>query len=301
MKFSIYSWILTIAGYNYVVGSYLEGDSLLSFNIGINDEIDIGESCKNDLQNNLECIQNLEIDIIKHENDIESSGITDICNPKNNNGNLDNCKALISEFIKASCQNFEADYCKSFIEDNTVKNLIINSNCYETSDGIDLLLDIAKLKSFYLLICRSNSNNEKCPITQYLTDGGIDYMFKNYEQFQTLKEKIEEYEGIDEIKNRLPNTLLTAIADNCRDKSCNKNVIAINDMVTTANNVFEKKYEKTFNELYPNALGFYNSIINSYKEQQCSIIDGGKNGAYTNKKITFTFLAMITITILLLI
>jgi len=99
------------------------------------------------------------------------------------------------------------------------------------------------------------------------------------------------------------NSLSNILIDTCNDSACNQNIIAIDNMILAAKDAYEKKLNTNLTQRFPKVFELYDSYLSNFRNQKCklaSFVNEEESGASTAKKITYSFVAMIIASALLL-
>ncbi|ORX83495.1 hypothetical protein BCR32DRAFT_149107 [Anaeromyces robustus] len=232
------------------------------------------------------------------ENEMELYGE---CIAAFNTGGEEGNESNSTESLENSCKLYYDDKCKALVNDSTNSTSVCLSNAEENfSYGITGML-IVGLKMSYLMACYKDTKENLCPLSDYIVKHITD------DTLQT---------------NNLPKELLTALANDCRDSNCNKRFVALEEFFTTlgsnsantgrtesSTNTESTDSDKT-NVLVNELLSNY---LQNYKDGKCGAIDGSsdsketdgssdsKDAAFTLNRITYSFVTIIILSILLLI
>jgi len=253
------------------------------------------------------CIQKIASEIEPKSEYLESLSLETVCMPSNEKTTAENCKTIVKQGLDAVCKVFEADECKDFIADNNVVNLINSGKCQKSQDDILLLGELAALKSVYFMGCKKSDSGKLCPLGQYATTTAIDIAFNNFKTIEKLAEQRYERNNSNELEAALDfgndalaffpllKDLNNILVESCSDASCNKNIIAIDNIVLAAKSAYEKNQNVDLTKQYPKVFELYDGYLNIYRNKKCEMINfsSDNSGATSLKKITYSLVSMI--------
>ncbi len=272
------------------------------------------DECKAQVDKSVTCIKKVINNVLEKQEYFEGLSFEKTCLPFNEGSSAEGCKKIVKESIDTVCKIFEDDECKDFIEEDSVVKLINSSKCEKSGDDMILLAQIAIAKTIYLAGCRRAESGNLCPLGHYFTNTAIDFAFSNINTIERMAEmnyyrnNTNEFEValdfgndglsllsfLDDISNILENT--------CKDAHCNKNIIAIDNMILAAKAAYEKNQKVDLAKKFPKVFEFYNSYLDNYRNKKCAQLHVGNlnSGATTLKKMTYSLVTMIAASILLL-
>jgi len=316
MKFINISILLISFSLNLVSGFLMKRDDILEMSY---DYKKVSDECSADLKKAMKCINKLNSKIESKADEIEDLLIDKYCDPTiRDNTDPTKCKELVKKVLKMGCEVFDSDDCEDFIDEDAITKIISNTKCVKEEKGIGLLLKLAIIKGSYLMACNKNKKDDYCPLANYVTNDGIDFMFNNIKTITKLVENRYEYDSNNDFEAILDasndglalRSILTSLnkilADTCTDSACNKNIIAIDKMIMAGKAAYEKEQNTDLTKKYPKVFEFYDKNLESYRNGKCesaslNILKFSESSAVTTvKKISYAFVTMITVSILLL-
>ncbi|OUM60566.1 hypothetical protein PIROE2DRAFT_13651 [Piromyces sp. E2] len=295
MKISGISCLFASLSLNLVSGFLLKRDV---FDIEY-DLKRISSECNTELQGALKCLNKIDSEFETKSKLLDELDIPGFCNPSNIRTDAYKCKNI--------------DECKDFLAEDTVTNIIKSSKCNSDRSEIDILEKLATLKSVYLMGCGTNKSGELCPLPNYLSSDGVDFLFNHKKNFlklvnQEYEDNRNEFEEVLDLSNDvltfLPvlQDLNDILADSCNDSACNKNILAMNKIVVAARNAYEKERNIDLAKNYPKIISLYENYLDNYRNQKCEnvSINNTSGTGSTIKKITYSFVTMMAVTTSLL-
>lgn len=199
-------------------------------------------------------------------------------------------KFKTKEDVASYCQSFEVDECKEFLK-------IINtkSECVNSSD-VSVLATVSGYQLPYLAYCAKKDESTDCPITTF------------------IKENYDNFNNIDLTK--IPDSLNEVISNDCKEEKCNSRLITIGENLEVP--AIQAGAPMVFGDLFK----FYKVLGENYKNKNCDAktykfddtngntdaTTGNNNkgekdendGAITLNRLTFSFIGMILLSIVML-
>jgi len=312
MKFLGISCLFLSVGLKFVSGNFLKRQ-LIDFEVQDDNYVmqNTSNDCKTAAEKSITCFRKIESEINAKGEFFGNLDFENLCDPTNEKGSAEKCKSILNQGLDAVCKVFEINECKDFIADNTAVNLIKSGKCVSSDYDVTLLEKVVGIKSAYLMVCKKSDSGKLCPLGQYATTNAIDFAFSNfkyvekYENDEYGAKATNEFEGTLELFNDaltvLPvfNDLNNILIDSCSDASCNKNILALDNIILEAKKAFETSQEIKLSEKYPKIIEMYDSYLDNYRNKNCNMV-GFNSGAGTLKKITYSFVGMLVASVLLL-
>jgi len=310
MKFLNISCLLISLSLSLVSGYFMKREDYLDIEYSLKHA---SKECTAELAGALKCINKITSDIETKYEALEKLNV-EICNPLNEKDlNAAQCKEVVQTGLNMGCDMLNIDECKDFLADDAITKIISSSKCGESLEEVDILSKLAAIKGTYLMVCGKNSSGGLCPLSNYVTNGAIDFMVENSKTISKLVEfkyrfddDYEQYLDVaNDVLTLLPilDKINNVIIDSCSDSACNKNIEALDKMAMASKALYEKKMNTDLTKKYPNVFNLYEEYFSNYRNGKCQNVgfyEGGSSGASTVKKISYTFVTMIGVSILLL-
>jgi len=312
MKFLNISILLISFSLNLVSGFLMKRDDILEMSY---DYKKVSDECSADLKKAMKCINKLNSKIESKADEIEDLLIDKYCDPTiRDNTDPTKCKELVKKVLKMGCEVFDSDDCEDFIDEDAITKIISNTKCVKEEKGIGLLLKLAIIKGSYLMACNKNKKDDYCPLANYVTNNAVDFIVENSKtinkliKWRYMRDSENDFEATLDITNDiltvLPilNGLNSIVIDSCFDSACNKNIIALDNMAMASKSLYEKKQQTDLSKTYPNVFNLYEEYVENFKNNKCENVgfDSDNSGSSTMKKISYTFVTMTVVSILLL-
>jgi len=299
----------------------------------------ISEECLAEMMKYASCLAKFNIldsvnDLLNGENDdeeeeSESVEIDEPDEPDENGGDseddesddsLDVFSMVSKKSIQSYCTIMESDDCKAFLADiSKPDTACLNKDSNSLPDFISGFV-INALKVPYLMYCTKGDNGDFCPVSKYLQD--------HASELKDIGENISDVSITPE--------QLQTIGKDCSDSKCNSRMMTIynffDSLVDSIPNENSEDSEDSINPITPISEIFdVNTLIDYYKDSnKCAAIAGNSNNspssgsdtqnpsssesdsgslnnqedaegaAFNLQKITYTFIAMVLLSSILL-
>jgi len=233
----------------------------------------ISEECENETSEYMTCLDYLGYDSLELET-----------------------KSSINDF----CSIFDEKECTKFVNDISKSDTKCYSETEKRQSDLSTIESVLRMRIAYMIFCAKEKNGEYCPVSDHLK--GV-------------------FEDIDDYTTELSDYELEILADDCKDENCKARMVNLKSVMETYDKIVNNLYDEgeTTSILKEPILKLYNSkIYNIYKNGQCnsltnisSIDDDNKNndsknsgsnsGAANLQKITYSCIAVILLSAILLI
>jgi len=313
MKFFNISCLLISLSLNLISGYLMKRDDPFEIEYDLNY---ISEECSAELESAVKCIRKISSEFDTKLKGLENLNVEQFCNPTDEKlMDSAKCKEAIKTGLNIGCEIFSYDECKDFAADGTVTKIISSSKCGENEREVVILEKLAGLKGSYLMACGKNEKGDLCPLANYVTNNAVDFIVENSKtinkliKWRYMRDSENDFEATLDITNDiltvLPilNGLNSIVIDSCFDSACNKNIIALDNMAMASKSLYEKKQQTDLTKTYPNVFNLYEEYVENFKNNKCENVgfDSDNSGSRsTMKKISYTFITINNVSILLL-
>jgi len=188
-----------------------------------------------------------------------------------------------SKALKDFCKIFASDKCKDFVNDIN----ITESGCIteDKSNELDLYtgLIFISMRIAYSAYCARDSDGNVCPFSQYLVDN---------------------FSKIDENTTELSHEGKNALASDCKDIKCYERMISLQTISDNFSEITSGMGDTNENNssMFSNSTRVMEKFYDSYYNKNCDIIDGkSSSSSIIFRKVTFSFISFIILSIIILI